>query len=136
MTIREEKWQKLQLQMKKLGLNDTDIQEKFITGSGSGGQKINKTASCVYLKHEPSGIEVKCQQERSRELNRYQARVRLCEKYATIQLNIQTKKKQAIEKRKRQKKRRSRRTKQKILDEKNRRGELKKKRQTPSSDEC
>ena len=86
MTIREEKWQKLQLWMKKLGLNDTDIQEKFITGSGSGGQKINKTASCVYLKHEPSGIEVKCQQERSRELNRYQARVRLCEKYASIQL--------------------------------------------------
>ena len=118
--------------MKELGIYENDLLEKFITGSGCGGQKINKTASCVYLKHEPSGIEVKCQQERSQELNRYHARVRLCEKYASELLNIRTKKQQDIEKRKRQKRRRSRRAKQKILDEKHHRSRLKKQRQNPS----
>ena len=69
----------LQARMDRLGITDEDLTEKFIRGSGHGGQKINKTSSCVYLKHEPSGIEIKCQQERSQTMNRYLARVELCE---------------------------------------------------------
>jgi len=67
--------------MKQLGIDEDDLIEKFILGSGKGGQKVNKTSSCVYLKHLPTGIEVKCQQGRSRELNRYVARYELCEKF-------------------------------------------------------
>ena len=69
-----EKITALENRMLGLGISEDTLVEKFITGSGSGGQKINKTASCVYLKHLPTGIEVKCQQQRSRELNRYLAR--------------------------------------------------------------
>ena len=80
MTIKKEKLDELEKRMAKLGLLETDILEKFILGSGSGGQKINKTASCVYLKHLPTGIEMKCQRDRSREMNRYYARKELCER--------------------------------------------------------
>ncbi len=76
--ITKEKLEKLEKWMEDLSIKDDDLIEKFILGSGSGGQKINKTSSCVYLKHIPTGIEIKCQKERSRELNRYVARKELC----------------------------------------------------------
>lgn len=132
--ITTQKWQQLKDRMTKLGLSEGDITEKFILGSGSGGQKINKTASCVYLKHEPTGLEVKCQDSRIRDDNRFHARARLCEKYQEQILQEQTKKQQAREKIRRQKKRRSRRTKQKILDEKHRRSEVKTLRKPPNND--
>jgi len=66
--------------MKRLKIREEDLDERFVLGSGPGGQKINKTASCVHLRHEPSGIEVQCQEGRSREGNRFIARQRLCEK--------------------------------------------------------
>lgn len=118
--------------MTELSIDEQDLTEKFILGSGSGGQKINTTASCVYLKHEPTGIEVKCQESRSREDNRFYARRRLCDKYQEQILQEQTKRQQAIEKIRRQKKRRSRKAKQKILDAKHKRGELKSLRKKPS----
>lgn len=65
--------------MERLRIREEDLEERFILGSGSGGQKINKTSSCVYLKHLPSGHEVSCQESRSREKNREIARIRLCE---------------------------------------------------------
>ena len=64
--ISSEKVAAQEKRMEALGIREDEIVEKFIHGSGSGGQKINKTASCVYLKHEPTGIEIKCQRERSR----------------------------------------------------------------------
>ncbi len=70
----------LERRMERLQVREEDLVERFIRGSGPGGQKINKTASCVYLKHEPSGIEVQCQQERSRERNRVVAREWLCQR--------------------------------------------------------
>ncbi len=79
--VTEQKRQALRLRMMELEIRDADLTEKFIRGTGSGGQKINKTSSCVYLKHEPSGIEVKCQRERSREINRFLARRELCDLY-------------------------------------------------------
>lgn len=70
--------------MTRLGILEEDLEERFILGSGSGGQKINKTSSCVYLKHLPSGHEVSCQESRSREKNREIARGRLCEHFEKL----------------------------------------------------
>lgn len=67
--------------MKQAKIFEEDLEERFVLGSGSGGQKINKTSSCVYLKHLPSGHEVSCQESRSREKNRIIARARLCEHF-------------------------------------------------------
>lgn len=131
--INKEKWDRLNTWMKQLGIDDKDIIEKFIIGSGRGGQKLHKTASMVYLKHTLSGIEIKCQYSRSREDNRYYARQRLCEKLHRTISDEKTKEQQRIEKIKRQKKRRSRRAKQKMLDEKSRHGQLKASRQKPQS---
>ncbi|MBI1321493.1 MAG: peptide chain release factor-like protein [Candidatus Hydrogenedens sp.] len=65
--------------MAACGLAESDCDESFVRGGGPGGQKVNKTASCVYLKHRPTGLEVKMQQARSQSLNRFYARRRLCE---------------------------------------------------------
>lgn len=70
--------------MERLGILEEDLEERFVLGSGSGGQKINKTSSCVYLKHLPSGHEVSCQESRSREKNREIARGRLCDHFETV----------------------------------------------------
>src|SRR5690606_5916276 len=69
----------LEQRMKAAGIDEDDLDERFVLGSGSGGQKINKTASCVQLKHIPTGYEVSCQDSRSREKNREIARARMCE---------------------------------------------------------
>ena len=71
MFITKEKEEKLLLKMQELNIHEADLIEKFILGSGKGGQKMNKTSSCVYLKHIPTGIEIKCQKGRSRESIRY-----------------------------------------------------------------
>jgi peptide chain release factor len=116
---------KLEERMERLGIREEDLIEKFVLGSGSGGQKINKTSSCVYLKHQPTGIEVKCQRDRSRELNRIKARRELCDKLEEILFQEKSKKRQAIEKIRRQKRRRSRRAQEKILASKKHRSEIK-----------
>lgn len=134
MPIRPEKIKELQERMANLEIKDDDLIEKFILGSGKGGQKINKTASCVYLKHLPSGIEVKCQSQRSRELNRFYARRLLCEKIEEQILQIKTEKQKEIEKIRRQKKRRSRKQKLKMLEDKKHQSEKKKLRQKPESE--
>lgn len=133
--VNNDKWDKLAEWMEKLHINEDDLIEKFIIGSGKGGQKLHKTASTVYLKHIPSGMEIKCQESRSREDNRYFARVRLCEKSHALVSDEKTKEQQMVEKLKRQKKRRSRRSKQKMLDEKSKQGQRKSLRQKPISEE-
>ena len=72
--VSEEKNRWLQERMESLGIDEKDLEEKFIRSSGSGGQKVNKTSTCVYLKHVPTGIEVKYMKERSQSLNRFLAR--------------------------------------------------------------
>jgi protein subunit release factor B len=113
-----EKQAALDARLAALGIAEDDLLEKFILGSGSGGQKINKTSSCVYLKHLPSGIEIKCQANRSRELNRYQARKELCDKLDEIRLGKASARQQEMEKLRRQKRRRSRRSKQRSVADK------------------
>lgn len=116
--IRKEKHDELEERMLRLGIKEDDLIEKFILGSGKGGQKVNKTSSCVYLKHIPTGIEVKCQRERSREMNRFYARRELCDKLEGQIEGKKSEKQQEIEKIRRQKRRRSRKSKEKMLAEK------------------
>ncbi|HEX4839175.1 MAG TPA: peptide chain release factor-like protein [Rhabdochlamydiaceae bacterium] len=131
--ISKEKLEELYRRMERLGIREEDVVEKFILGSGRGGQKVNKTSSCVYLKHLPTGIEVKCQQDRSRELNRYIARRELCDRFESQVSKVKSQKQQQMEKIRRQKRRRSRRSKEKMLSNKKHHGEKKHLRQSPQS---
>ena len=115
-------WEKLRTRMERLGILERDLDERFIRGSGSGGQKINKTSSCVQLNHGPSGIEIRCQKTRSQADNRYWARRELCERVEEKILGEKSARQQAAEKIRRQKRRRSRRAKAKMLDAKTKQG--------------
>ncbi len=107
------------------GLDKKDVVEKFIRSGGKGGQNANKTATCVYLKHLPTGIEVKMSRERSQALNRFLAWRLLAEKLKERALGIQSKRQKDIEKIRRQKRKRSKRAKEKILKAKKRQAEKK-----------
>ena len=131
MPITKHKRDELKQRMELLGIKEEDIEEQFILGSGKGGQKVNKTASCVYIKHLPSGIEVKCQKDRSRELNRFLARRALCERIAEQDLKIKSERQHLAEKIRRQKRRRSQRHQEKMLEKKRQQSEKKNLRQTP-----
>jgi protein subunit release factor B len=116
--ISPEKETALQERMDRLGVSESDFRETFIRSSGPGGQKVNKTSSCVQLLHVPTGLAVKCQQERSQALNRFLARRLLLNRIERIQTGVVSAEKQRIEKLKRQKRRRSRRAQEKILEQK------------------
>jgi protein subunit release factor B len=116
--ISSEKLTALDQRLSLLGITEADLLEKFVRGSGAGGQKINKTSSCVFLKHLPTGVCIKCQMDRSRELNRFLARRELCDQLEAIRDGKTSAKTQAIEKMRRQKRRRSRRSKQRSVADK------------------
>jgi protein subunit release factor B len=109
--VTRKKQEELEARMAALGLREADIKEKYVRSSGPGGQKVNKTASCVYLKHVGSGLEVKMQRERSQGLNRYYARKRLCEMVEQEKLGPKSPAALKAEKIRKQKKRRKRRSK-------------------------
>ena len=113
-----DKEEALKAKMVSLGIRESDIIELFIRASKKGGQKVNKTSSCVYLKHLPTGIEVKCQQDRSQVLNRFLARRILVDKIESIILGRESAEEKRYEKIRRQKRRRSRRAKDKMLRDK------------------
>ncbi|MDX2164116.1 MAG: peptide chain release factor-like protein [Gammaproteobacteria bacterium] len=129
--MQAKKWAELNNTMEKIGLLESDLEEKFILGSGSGGQNLHKTASTVYLKHIPTGIEIKCQETRSRDDNRLYARRRLCEKFIEQILKEKSERQKAIEKKRRQKRRRSRKAKEKMLENKKQRSKIKSLRKPP-----
>ena len=104
--------------MARFNISESDIDEQFIRSGGKGGQNVNKTSTCVYLKHRPTGIEVKCQEIRHQGLNRFLARKLLVQKIENMVLGKKSEERQRIEKIKRQKKRRSRRSKEKMLQDK------------------
>lgn len=117
--------------MKKWGVREEDLKESFVRSGGHGGQNVNKTATCVMLVHQSTGIAVKCQQERSQAMNRFIARRLLCEKIEARELGRKSAERQKIEKIRRQKKRRSRRAKEKMLASKRKRGQIKEMRKSP-----
>jgi len=108
----------LQERMLKLGIRESDLRETFIRGSGHGGQKINKTSSCVHLLHAPSGLQIKCQQTRARALNRFLARRELCDRIEERILGAQSARQQEMEKIRRRKRRRGRRQRAAMLEAK------------------
>ena len=120
------KEQGLRKRMRQLKVFEKDFEESFIRSSGPGGQKVNKTSSCVLLRHIPSGLSVKCQEERSQSLNRFIARRRLLDKIERRQKGFILAEQQRIEKIRRQKRKRSKRAKEKMLASKHKRSQKKK----------
>ncbi len=118
MPVSVDKEDALKTKMLKLGVSESDFEESFIRSSGPGGQKVNKSSSCVYLVHLPTGLSVKCQKERSQSLNRFLARRLLLEKIERQQKGFLAEEKERREKIRRQKRKRSKRAKEKILAEK------------------
>ena len=133
--ITKEKWKQLHSQLALQNIKESDIQERFILGSGRGGQKQQKSHNCVQLKHVPTGITVKCHSNRLRVDNRFFARRRLLEKITSVRSESDSKLKREANRVRRQKKRRSRRSKQKILDTKKNQSTKKILRMKPSHDE-
>lgn len=120
--------------MAKAGINEADLEEKFVRASGPGGQKVNKTSSAVSLRHIPSGEEVKAQSHRSQMMNRYEARKRLATRMLDAILGKESAREQAIAKVQRQKRKRSKRAKAKVLANKRHQGEKKAGRKRPDAD--
>ena len=116
--VSKDKEKVLHEKMERLGIFEKDLEEKFIRSSGKGGQHVNKVSTCVYLKHLPTGVEVKCQRERSQSINRFVARKILADKIEIMILGKKSEEQQRIEKIRRQKRKRSQRAKQKMLEEK------------------
>lgn len=126
--VSKEKEEALRKRMDTLGIFEKDIVEKFIRSSGKGGQKVNKTSTCVYLKHIPTKIEVKCQRERFQAINRFLARRILTDKIEKMIRGKESEEQQKIEKIRRQKRKRSKRAKLKMLEEKRKQSQKKKER--------
>jgi len=119
------KQKELRSLMRKAKIFEKDIKEDFIRSSGPGGQNVNKVSTCVKLYHVPTGIQVKCQKERTQVMNRYLARELLLRKIEKINKLQQQEKQQALAKKKRQNRKRSRALKEKILEGKKRQSEKK-----------
>ena len=132
--ISTDKLQDLERRMAALGIDGDTLVERFVRGSGAGGQKINKTSNCVFLKHLPSGVCIKCQMDRSREMNRFLAKRELCEQLEAIRDGKASAKTQAIEKMRRQKRQRSRRSKQRSVADKRLLSQKKSMRRAPGGD--
>jgi peptide chain release factor len=108
-SVSEEKNRWLRERMEFLGIREEDLEESFIRSSGKGGQHVNKSSTCVRIRHLPTGIEVKCMAERSQSINRFLARRELVEKIA-LMMDQPTGRSTQQEKARRQKARRRRRS--------------------------
>ena len=107
--VTQRKEAELQARMEVCGLCEEDLEERFVRSGGPGGQKVNRSATCVQIKHRPTGLEVKMQKTRSQGLNRFYARRRLCELLEDRTLGEESPEAQRRERIRKQKQRRKRR---------------------------
>ena len=132
--VSPQKQDELEALMRRLGVEERDLEERFVRSGGPGGQNVNKVSTCVVLRHVPSGLEVRCQQERSQALNRFLARRQLLRRLEAKRLGALSAEAQRIAKIRRQKRKRSKRAKEKLLAFKQRRAEKKSLRRPTSLD--
>ena len=116
--VSSEKESQLAQRMATLCVSETEIEESFVRSGGHGGQNGNKTSTCVMLRHRPTGLQVKCQETRQQGLNRFLARRLLLDKLEERQKGFVAAQRAEIEKIRRQKRKRSRRAKQRMLADK------------------
>ena len=121
--------------MRRLGIREEDLEERFVRSSGPGGQRANKVSTCVVLRHRPTGLEVRCQRERLQSMNRFLARRLLLDKLEAQRLGRESEQAQRIAKIRRQKRRRSRRAKEKMLASKHHHARIKEARRRPPADD-
>ncbi len=125
---------RLAQRMAALGVAETDLQETFVRSGGAGGQNVNKTSTCVVLRHQPSGLQVKCQSTRHQALNRFLARRLLLDKIESRQTGRVQAERARIERIRRQKRKRSRRAKERMLANKHHHARKKESRRTVEMD--
>src|SRR5665213_752297 len=124
-SVSVEKENQLAQRMAALGVSEAEIEESFVRSGGHGGQNVNKTSTCVMLVHSPTGLQVKCQETRQQGLNRFIARRLLLDKIEERKNGFVAARRAEIEKIRRQKRKRSRRAKNKMLADKSHHAEKK-----------
>jgi protein subunit release factor B len=132
--VSPEKESQMTLRMAALGVREADIDESFVRSGGHGGQNVNKVATCVMLLHRPTGVQVKCQTTRQQALNRFLARRLLLDKIEELKTGVVAARLSESEKIRRQKRRRSRRSRNRMLDDKSRQADKKAVRRSVSPD--
>ncbi len=128
-------WDALQERLERLQIYERDLTERFIRSSGHGGQHVNKVSSCVILTHRPSGLTIRCEEERSQAQNRFLARQRLAERWEALERSRAAQERSAIERKHRQKRTRNKTAQRQMLKDKHHRADIKKNRKTPRGDD-
>ncbi len=127
--VTEKKEKELQERMRELNVNEDDLEERFIRSSGPGGQKVNKSSTCVFLRHIPTDTTVKYQKERSQALNRFFARRTLLDQIELKQKGYIKEDKKRIEKIKSQKRKKRKRANEKQYSLKPKQSDIKEKKE-------
>lgn len=116
--VSPEKESQLAQRLAALGVRECDLEESFVRSGGHGGQNVNKTSTCVMLVHRPTGVQVKCQETRQQGLNRFIARRLLLDKIEAMQRGKLADERARLEKARRQKRKRSKGAKNRMLADK------------------